>query len=199
MASSARIHAVRLTHDETLQLVHEADVSPIIAAIGDDVDLVVLNHLLEACPRAADVVSELAAHLPIRALLVVVYSNNASAPGRLLRRHWRRFFHWKAVYFNSENLRGMLQRADLRLRRAGGLEHFVHGEPCARPRPSGHSGRHPRAPSGLGCGDLRAPTGTYVSIFEGGEEVEGRRPIVRHRARVQRGGLRARRARRTAG
>ena len=47
-----------------LRLVHEADVSPIVAAIGDDVEMVVLNQLLEACPRASDVVAELAAHLP---------------------------------------------------------------------------------------------------------------------------------------
>ena len=100
---------------------HEADVSPIVAAIGDDVELVVLNQLLEACPRAADVVAELAARLPSRALLVVVYSNTASLPGRILRRHWRRFFHWKAVYFNSENLRGMLERAGLRFVAQSGL------------------------------------------------------------------------------
>ena len=93
----------------------------IVEAIGDDVDLVVLNHLLEACPRAADVVAALAARLPSRALLVVVYSNTASLPGRLLRRHWRRFFHWRAVYFNSENLRGMVERAGLRLVRQSGL------------------------------------------------------------------------------
>ena len=90
---------------------HEADVSPIVAAIGDDVEMVVLNQLLEACPRASDVVAELAARLPSGALLVVVYSNAASLPGRILRRNWRRFFHWKAVYFNSENLRSMLERA----------------------------------------------------------------------------------------
>jgi hypothetical protein len=97
-------------HEQTLRLVHDADVSPIIAAIGEHTDLVVLNHLLEACLRAADVVAELAARLPSRASLVVVYSNTASFPGRFLRRHWRRFFYWKAVYFNSENLRGMVER-----------------------------------------------------------------------------------------
>src|SRR6516165_8554708 len=33
IASSAQVHAVQLTHDETLHLVHDADVSPIAAAI----------------------------------------------------------------------------------------------------------------------------------------------------------------------
>ena len=110
MASSARVDAVRLTHDETLRLVHEADVSAIAAAIGDDVDLVVLNHLLEACPRAADVVAG-SRRVAGRGVTRRRLQQHASAPGRLLRRHWRRFFHWKAVYFDSENLRGMLGRA----------------------------------------------------------------------------------------
>ena len=72
-------------------------------------------------------------------MLVVVYSNTASLPGRILRRHWRRFFHWKAVYFNSENLRGMVERAGLRFVAAVGHEHVIHGDPRTRPRPSGHS------------------------------------------------------------
>ena len=80
-----------------------------------------LNQLLEACPRAAEVVAELAARLPRQALLVVVYSNAASLPGRVLRHNWRRFFHWKAVYFNSENLRSMLERAGLRFVAQSGL------------------------------------------------------------------------------
>jgi hypothetical protein len=171
-ASSAHVDAVRLTHDETLRLVHEADVSPIVAAIGDDVDLVVLNHLLEACPRAADVVAELAAHLPSGAFLVVIYSNTASAPGRLLRRHWRRFFHWRAVYFNSENLRGMVERTGLRLVRQSGmntsytvtraLDLVLPGTQVAS------LGRR----AGLSAATLRAPTGTHVSIFERGDEVK---------------------------
>ncbi len=134
IAASAHVDAVRLTRDETLRLVHEADVSPIVAAIGDDVELVVLNHLLEACPRAADVVSEFAARLPSRALLVVVYSNTASFPGRFLRRHWRRFFHWKAVYFNSENLRSMVERAGLRFLGQSGMNTSYTRDPRARPR-----------------------------------------------------------------
>ena len=165
-----RVDAVRLTRDETLRLVHEADVSPIVEAIDDDVDLIVLNHLLEACPRAAQVVAELAERLPNQASLVVAYSNTASLPGRILRRYWRRFFHWKAVYFNSENLRSMVQRAGLRfvtqtslntsytVTRA--LDLLLPGKPVA-----GFARR-----MGLGAATVRVPTGTYVSVFERGQE-----------------------------
>ena len=172
IASSAHIDAVRLTHDETLCLVHEADVSAIVEAIGDDVDLVVLNHLLEACPRAADVVAALAARLPSRALLVVVYSNTASLPGRLLRRHWRRFFHWRAVYFNSENLRGMVERAGLRLVRQSGLNtSYTVTRALDLVLPGTQAARHARR-VGLSAATLRVPTGTHVSIFERGSESE---------------------------
>lgn len=172
VASSAAVDAVRLTRDETLRLVHDADVSPIVAAIGDDVELIVLNHMLEACPRAADVVAELAARLPSRALLVVVYSNTASPAGRILRRNWRRFFDWKAVYFNSENLRSMLERAGLRFVRQSGvntsytvtraLDLVLPGTQVAS------LGRR----VGLGAATVRVPTGTYVAIFERGDELE---------------------------
>ena len=171
-ALSAHVDAVRLTHDETLRLVHEADVSPIVAAIGEDVDLVVLNHLLEACPRAADVVAALAANLPSGALLVVVYSNTASAPGRLLRRHWRRFFDWRAVYFNSENLRGMVQRAGLQLVRQSGLNTSYTVTRALDLALPGTQAASVARRAGLSAATLRAPTGTYVSIFERGDESE---------------------------
>ena len=172
IASSVRIDAVRLTHDETLRLVHEADVSAIVEAVGDDVDLVVLNHLLEACPRAADVVAAVAPRLPSRALLVVVYSNTASLPGRLLRRHWRRFFEWRAVYFNSENLRGMVERAGLRLvRQSGTNTSYTVTRALDLVLPGTHVAKLGRR-AGLGAATLRAPTGTYVSIFERAHEPE---------------------------
>jgi Glycosyl transferase family 2 len=171
-APSTHIDAVRLTHEETLRLVHEADVSPIVAAIGEDADLVVLNHLLEACPRASDVVAALAARLPSQALLVVVYSNTASLPGRFLRRHWRRFFHWKAVYFNSENLRGMVERAGLRLvRQSGMITSYTVTRALDLVLPGTQAASLGRR-VGLGAATLRAPTGTYVSIFERGDELK---------------------------
>ena len=172
MASSVLMDSVRLTRDETLRLVNEADVSPIVAAIADDVELVVLNQLLEACPHASDVVAKLAARLPARALLVVVYSNAASFPGRIMRRNWRAFFDWKAVYFNSENLRRMLERAGLRFVGQSGLntsyvipralDLALPGTPVA-----GVARR-----LGLGAATARVPTGTYVSIFERADESE---------------------------
>jgi Glycosyl transferase family 2 len=166
IASSAHIDAVQLTHDETLRLVHDADLSPVVAAMGDDVELVVLNQLLEACPRAADVVAELAARLPTRAMLVVVYGNAASLPGRIMRRNWRQFFHWKAVYFNSENLRSMLERAGLRFVGQSGLNTsytVTRALDLALPgRPVAGIARR----LGLGAATARVPTGTYVSIFE---------------------------------
>ena len=171
-ASPAHIDAVRLTREETLALVHEADVSPIVAAIDDDVEMVVLNQLLEACPRASDVVAELAARLPSRTLLVVVYSNAASLPGRILRRNWRRFFDWKAVYFNSENLREHARARGVTLRRPIGPEHVVHGDPRTRPRPSGTPVASVARRLGLGAATVRVPTGTYVSIFERADESE---------------------------
>jgi Glycosyl transferase family 2 len=171
-ASPARIDAVRLTRDETLRLVHDADVSPIVAALGDDVELVVLNQLLEACPRASDVVAHLAASLPRRALLVVVYSNAASLPGRIMRRNWRRFFNWKAVYFNSENLRSMLERAGLRFVGQSGLNtSYTVTRALDLALPDRSVARIARR-LGLGAATARVPTGTYVSIFERSEEPE---------------------------
>ena len=170
MASSAHIDAVRLTREETLRLVHDADVSSIVAAIGDDVDMVVLNQLLEACPRAADVIAELATCLPSQTLLVVVYSNAASLPGRILRHNWRRFFDWKAVYFNSENLRSMLERAGLRFVAQSGLNtSYTVTRALDLTLPGTQVARVARR-LGLGAATVRVPTGTYVSIFERAEK-----------------------------
>lgn len=165
-SSPARIDAVRLTHEQTVRLAQDADVSPIADAITDDVELVVLNQLLEACPRASEVAEALAERLPEKAMLVVVYGNAASLPGRIMRRNWRRFFHWKAVYFSSENLRSMLERTGLRFVTQTGLSTSY-----AMPRaldlalpgtPLASVARR----LGLGAARARVPTGTYVSIFE---------------------------------
>ena len=165
-ASPARVDAVRLTREETLRLVHEADVSPIANAIADDVDMVVLNQLLEACPRASEVIAELAGRLPARTLLVVVYSNVASLPGRILRRNWRRFFDWKAVYFNSENLRSTLERAGLSFVAQSGLHtSYAVTRALALGLPGIPAAGVARR-LGLGAATVRVPTGTYVSIFE---------------------------------
>ena len=172
IASSAHIDAIRLTREETLRLVHDADVSPIAAAISDDVELVVLNQLLEACPRAADVATELAARLPTQALLVVVYGNTASLQGRILRHHWRRFFDWKAVYFNSENLRGVLERAGLRFVEQSGVNtSYTMTRALDLVLPGTRVASLARR-LGLAAATARVPTGTYVAIFERGAESE---------------------------
>lgn len=172
LASLAHMDSVRLTHEETLRLVHDADVSPIAAAIDDDVEMVVLNQLLEACPRASDVVAELTARLPSQALLVVAYSNVASFPGRILRRNWRRYFDWKAVYFSSENLRRMLQRAGFRFLAQAGLNtSYTVPRALALGLPDTRAADVARR-LGLGRVTMRVPTGNYVSIFERAEESE---------------------------
>jgi hypothetical protein len=170
--SSARVDTIRLTREQMLQLVHDADVSPIVAAIGDDVEMVVLNQLLEACPRATDVIATVAAQLPSQALLVVVYSNAASFPGRLLRRNWRRFFDWKVVYFNSENLRSMLERAGLRFVAQAGLNTSYTVTRALDLAVPGTQVATAARRLGLGAMTVRVPTGTYVSIFERDDQVE---------------------------
>ncbi len=172
ISSTAHVDALRLTRDETLRLVHEADVSPIVAAVSHDVELVVLNQLLEACPRAADAVTQLAARLPPRALLVVVYSNTASLAGRILRHNWGRFFHWKAVYFNSENLRSMLERAGLRfLEQSSVNTSYTVTRALDLVLPGTRVASLARR-VGLAAATARVPTGTYVAIFERGDESE---------------------------
>ena len=165
-----KVEAVRLTHDQTLRLVNDADVSAIVESLDDDVELVILNQLLEACPRASDVAAQLAARLPRRAMLVVVYSNVASFPGRILRRYWRRFFDWKAVYFNSENLRGMLERSGLRFVGQSGLNTPYTVTRALRLAFPGTPMAGVARGLGLGAATVRAPTGTYVSIFERANE-----------------------------
>lgn len=169
-ASSAHVDAVRLTREQTLRLVHDADVSPILSAIGEDTELVVLHLLLEACPRAADVIAELASRLPSRAMLVLVYSNTASLPGRILRRRWPRFFDWKAVYFNSENLRSMLERAGLRFVAQSGLNTSYTVTRALDLALPGNQVATVARRVGLGAATVRVPTGTYVSIFERGHD-----------------------------
>ena len=125
-----------------------------------------LNQLLEACPRASDVVADLAGRLPSRALLVVVYSNTASLPGRILRHNWRRFFDWKAVYFNSENVRSMLERSGLHFVAQSGLNTSYTVTRALDLTLPGNPVASVARCLGLDAATVRVPTGTYVSIFE---------------------------------
>ncbi len=163
---SVNVAVARLTHEQTVRLVDDADVSPILEAIPEDVELIVLSQLLEACPRASEVLAALTARLPVGALLVVVYSNVASLPGRMLRRHWRRFFNWKSVYFDSENLRRMAERSGLRFLAQSGLNTsytVTRALDLALPNaPLASVARR----IGLDNAVARVPTGTYMSVFE---------------------------------
>ena len=195
---SAQVDAFRLTREQTLRLVHEADVSPIVARIGQDVDMIVLNQLLEACPRASDVAAELAARLPSGALLVIVYSNAASLPGRILRHNWRRFFHWKAVYFNSENLRSMLERAGLHLVAQSGLNTsytVTRALDLALPGTTAAGIAHRSASARRACGCRPG----RMSRSSSAPKSPSRPNACGHRARVQRGRLLTRCARQLLG
>jgi hypothetical protein len=128
--------------------------------------MIVLNQLLEACPRASEVVEQLAAVLPEKAVIVVVFSNVGSLPGRLLRRNWRRFFDWKSVYFDSENLRSLMERSGLRFVAQTGLNtSYTLSRALDRAMPGSRA-----VPLlqrlGVRGAAVRVPTGTYVSIFE---------------------------------
>lgn len=169
-AYAEQVDAIHLTRTEILELVHDADVTPIAKRISDDVDLVVLNQLLEACPRAADVVAQLAEKLPQRAMLAIVYSNVDSLPGRVLRRRWREFFHWKAVYFNSENMRGMVERAGLRFLHQSGLRTSYTVSRALDRALTNKSLASIARTVGLGATHVRVPTGTYISVFERAEQ-----------------------------
>jgi hypothetical protein len=111
-------------------------------------------------------VRQLAAALPDGALVVVVFNNVGSAPARALRRHWTRFFAWKSVYFDTDNLARLMDRCGLRL---------VGNARCS----TAHSGAYvvDRLGSGgvvsrllgrspLGSATVRLPLGTWMATFE---------------------------------
>ncbi len=161
-----RREAVRLTTDDARRLSSDGDVTPILTAITSDTSVLILNELLEACPLSASVVRQLAAALPDGALVVVVFNNVGSAPARALRRHWTRFFAWKSVYFDTDNLARLMDRCGLRL---------VGNARCS----TAHSGAYvvDRLGSGgvvsrllgrspLGSATVRLPLGTWMATFE---------------------------------
>lgn len=160
------VRIIHLDQAQTSRLVREADVSPLVAAVGDDVEMVVLNQLLEVCPRAAEVVQQLADALPEKAMVVVVFSNVGSLPGRVLRRNWRRFFDWKSAYFDAQNLRGMMERCGFRFVAQTGLNtSYTVSRVADRTLPGSRvSSLFQR----IGTGDfaLRVPTGTYAAVYE---------------------------------
>jgi Glycosyl transferase family 2 len=161
---------VSFTHDELARFVDDADIAPVVAALRDDTDVVVLNQLLEACPRVFDVVEKLAASVGSRALVVVVFSNVASLPGRVLRRYWPRSFEGKSVYYDPENLRHVMDRGGFTFVEQRGLRTRYTLSRAAK-RLGGETARRAKVLHALRLGDvtIRVPTGTYTAIFERSE------------------------------
>ena len=148
ISSTAHVDALRLTRDETLRLVHEADVSPIVAAVsrrrragraqpaaGGLPTCCGRGHGARGAPAAPCVAGRrLQQHCLARG------THLAAQLGALLSLESRLF-----------QLREPAQHARARrpaLPRAVEREHVVHGDPCPRPCPSRHSSRKPRAARG---------------------------------------------------
>ena len=161
-----RARAVRLGPESTDRLSHEGDVTPILEQITEITDVLVLNELLEACSASAAVVARLVQALPDHFLLVVVFSNVGSFPARVMRRHWPRFFSWKSVYFDPENLSKLMANAGLRL-----VSHERRRTPYTLSYVTERLSTSSVAPrvldrSGLGRLTFRLPAGTCVATFE---------------------------------
>jgi hypothetical protein len=163
---SVQARVVRLGPEDTDRLSREGDVTPILDQVTETTDVLILNELLEACSLSAIVVGQLAEALPDDAMLVVVFSNVGSFPARLMRRHWPRFFTWKSVYFEPENLTKLMDNAGLRLvsqerRRTPYTLSYVIERLASGPTV-------PRVLDRLGVGKLtlRLPAGTSVAAYE---------------------------------
>jgi hypothetical protein len=140
------LDVIAFSPDDASRLVREADIGPIEAALVPPPDVLILNQLLEACPRASEVVAKLAGVLPDKTAVAVVFDNTGSLPGRFVRRHWRRIFEWKSVNFDSENLRGLMERNGLRALEQAGL-------------------RTQRVIPGLRRVVMQVPEGRYVAMY----------------------------------
>ena len=73
-----------------------------------------LNELLEACAGTSDVMRGSLAALPDDAIVVVAFNNVRSFPARVMRRYWSRFFAWKSVYFDNDNLDRLMDAVGMR-------------------------------------------------------------------------------------
>lgn len=79
-------------------------------AVGDAPQVVILHELLEACGDAGKFLEALAAVLPTSTSLVVTYTNSASLPARLMRKHWPPFFRYKTTFFNTAAVSALMAR-----------------------------------------------------------------------------------------
>jgi len=167
LAATVPTDVVRFTADELGRLVDDADIAPLVAALRDDTDVVVLNQVLEACPRALDVVERLAAGIGAHVLVVVVFSNVASLPGRVLRRYWPRSFEGKSVYYDPENLRHLMDRGGFSFVEQRGLRTPYTLSRIAT-RLMARARWWTAGLTALGLADItvRMPGGTYTAVFE---------------------------------
>lgn len=77
-------------------------------------EVVILHELLEACGDPGRVIARLIDTLPSDTWFVVTYTNVASLPAQLMRRHWPPFFDLKTTYFNTGHLTALFARFGLK-------------------------------------------------------------------------------------
>ena len=165
-SGSSRLNVVRLGPATTERLSRDGDVSTIVAQINAETDVIVLNEVLEACPRSALVMSRLASAMSEDVVVAIAFSNVGSFPARVLRRHWPAFFAWKSVFFDPDNLTRLMDQVGLSL-----LGHERRRTPYTVPYVVERlSSKRPVSPllerSPVGSLTLRLPAGTSVAMFE---------------------------------
>jgi hypothetical protein len=160
------VKVIRFGLDETERLSRDGDVGPILQHLDEATDVLILNEVLEACPRGALVMSKLTSALADGAFVAVVFSNVGSFPARVLRRYWPRYFAWKSVYFDTENLTKLMDRVGLRLvgheRRPTAYTLSYIAERLTSKRPA--APLLDRTP--LGSIAVRLPAGTSLAVYE---------------------------------
>jgi len=109
------LEVVRIEADAFARLSEHSDISAFTERIGPEVDLVILNELLEACPDPGKVLGQVAERLHVGAELAIAYADAESLPARLLRRHWPAFFDLKRAFFSLAHLTRLGARHGLSL------------------------------------------------------------------------------------
>lgn len=160
------LRVIWLSDEEVEQFLHDGRVEALLAHLRPDTDVLVLNEFLEACPHSRAIVHAIAEALPSHARVTTVFSNVSSFPARAMRRYWPRYFAWKSVYFNPENLARLMESEGLMLvgqRRI--VTSYTASYVAERLRPSSRiASLLDRSP--LGQRTMRLPAGTWVSTFE---------------------------------
>jgi hypothetical protein len=171
--ASIGAEVVHLDPEETQVLIADGDSTPVTRHVTDRTDILVLYELLEACPHAGTTIDGLRDALPPDALVVVVFSNVGSLPARLMRRWWPRFFAWKSVYYDTNNLARLLEDHGFKtVAQSSWRTSYSVSYALERLRPSWRlPARLDRARVGRLA--VRVPAGTYVSTFRRGPAAPG--------------------------